>query len=392
MTVPDSLTVRIEKPVHGGYGLARHDGRVILVRHGAPGELVKIRVRESKKVWRADVVEVLEPHPGRVEVPWEDAGPGGVGAELAHLDLASQRHWKHDVIDDAMARIGKLSLPIRVNAVDNGDGWHTRTRIELTTNDKGQAGMFAYRSRNHIPLQTMPLAHKNLEELELFTTVWPANSRLSALAPTADAPMILIDGLAPEGHPGTVWERVLGYEYLIDANGFWQAHMRAPETLIQAVTAAIGTASGATIFDLFSGAGLLTLPIADAVGETGRVFSVEGNRRAVHRAQENCESRRQVQTHHGDVEKVLRSDNLPSQADIVVLDPPRVGARAGVIEQIISRSPQKIVYVSCDPAALARDLGIAAENGYRAEQITAFDLFPHTHHIESIVVLEPEAA
>lgn len=381
------LQVRVDKPVHGGHAIARHEGRVIFVRHAAPGELVRVRITDEGRVWRGDAVEILEAHPGRVEVPWEHAGPGGVGAELAHLDLATQHQWKKDVIKDALHRIGAQDLPVSIHPGDDGDGWRTRTRIDLTTDAAGRAGMFAHRSHNHIPLKTMPLAHPDLDDLGLFSTAWPPGVRLSAVAPSADAPLVLVDGAAPPGHPGTVWERVGDYEYLLDARGFWQAHHRAPEVLLTAVLEAVGDIGGGTVFDLFSGAGLFTLPLTEAVGPAGHVHSVEGNLRAVANARQNLAAHKHAQIHHGDVHHMLNNSTLPERADVVILDPPRVGAKRRVMEQIIRRSPAKIVYVSCDPAALARDLAIAAEHDYAASRIEGFDLFPHTHHIESIATL-----
>lgn len=385
----DLVRLHLEKPVHGGYCLARHDGRVILVRHGAPGEEVLARLTDTGKTWRAEVVNVVTPHPDRVPVAWEDAGPGGVGAELAHLRRSAQLEWKRGVIDDALTRIGRLDLPITVTAPDDGDGWHTRTRIELTTNADGQAGMYAYRTRAHVPLTRMPLAHRDLDALDMFSTRWPSNVRLTAVAPSADDPVLLVDGRAPSGHPGKIRERVGEFEYSLAASGFWQAHVDAPQILTDAVLAAAGDISGATIFDLFSGAGLFTLPLAAAVGEAGAVHSVEGNRSAVTWARVNTKALRQVTTHRGDVASVLKSGKLPARADVVVLDPPRVGARKDVMDAIIAHRPRSIVYVSCDPAALARDLAIAADSGYEADGVEAFDLFPHTHHVESLAVLRP---
>lgn len=386
----DIYTIRLEKPVHGGHVLGRIDGRVVFIRHGAPGELVNAVITDRGKVWRGEVVEVLEPHPQRIEVPWRNAGPGGVGAELAHLNLPAQREWKHDVIVDALQRIGKMELPVFVHAVDASDGWGYRTRIDLTTDDHGRASMFAYRSNALIPLTEMPLAHPRIEQLEIFSQRWPVNVRLSAVGPSADAGVVLIDGDGPPGHPATVWERVGSYEYQVDAAGFWQPHHKAPETLIAAVKDAVGDINSATVFDLYCGAGLFTQPLADWVGPSGRMFGVEGHPRAYVNARENTAHLDQARIHMGDVNEVLKGDLLPKQADVVVLDPPRVGARPETMKRIMAVQPLKIVYVSCDPAALARDLNVAAEGGYFAKRVEAYDLFPHTHHIESVVTLMRE--
>src|SRR5699024_12802262 len=136
------------------------------------------------------------------------------------------------------------------------------------------------RSPIHGPLTAMPHARRALADLEWFDTAWPARARITAIAPPADAPVALIDGVPPPGHPGTVWERAEGFEYLVDAGGFWQAHHRAPETLRAAVQNAVGHVQGATVLDLFSGTGLCTVPLAAAAGASGRVHAAEGDRRA----------------------------------------------------------------------------------------------------------------
>lgn len=399
----DVLTVRIGKPVHGGHALARHDGRILFVRHAAPGELARVRLRATGKTWRADAIDILEPSPDRVPVTWAEAGPGGVGAELAHLSLGAQREWKREVLRDALTRIGALDLPVTVvplpgdQGAGAGGGWGTRTRIELTTDARGRAGMFAHRSRRLTALTRMPLAVPEIAALGLFDRTWAPGVRLSAVAPSASAPLILVDGRPIGGAPAAITERVTvggrTFTYGLDATGFWQIHRRAPETLAAAVMELVGDIDGATVFDLFSGAGLFSLPLADAAG-TGRVHAVEGDPRAHAAARSNAArlgAGVRLHAHRGDVATVLGQPGvLPARADVIVLDPPRAGAKAAVMEAIIARSPERIVYVACDPAALARDLATAATHGYRAERVDGYDMFPHTHHVEAIVVLRRE--
>src|SRR5699024_4445543 len=143
----------------------------------------------------------------------------------------------------------------------DGDGWHTRTRIELSAGPDGRPGMFAHRSHTHVPLVDMPLAHPRIDDLDLFERTWRPGTRITAIAPSADAPVVLLDDRPPAGHPGQVWERVGPYEYSVTARGFWQAHHRAPATLMQAVREAVGDIDGATVLDLYCGAGLFTLPL-----------------------------------------------------------------------------------------------------------------------------------
>ncbi|OZB48473.1 MAG: SAM-dependent methyltransferase, partial [Cellulomonas sp. 14-74-6] len=140
--------------------------------------------------------------------------------------------------------------------------------------------------------------------------------------------------------------------------------------------------------DLYSGAGLFTVPLADAVGPTGSVVSVEGDERAVRDARRTLHDRDNVALHHGDVAQVLNRADDVVHADVVVLDPPRTGAGRGVVGAVAALRPDRVVYVACDPAALARDIGLLGEAGYRLTRLQGFDLFPHTHHLEAVAVLE----
>ncbi len=176
----------------------------------------------------------------------------------------------------------------------------------------------------------------------------------------------------------------------VAATGFWQVHRAAPTVLAEAVLEALGgpaAIAGATVADLYAGAGLYTLPIADAVGTTGRVVAVEGDATAVRDARRNAHDRPQIELHQGGVAQVLGADVL-AQADAVVLDPPRVGAGRAVVERVTALRPGRVVYVACDPAALGRDVRYLGERGYALTGLRAFDLFPMTHHVECVATFE----
>ena len=155
--------------------------------------------------------------------------------------------------------------------------------------------------------------------------------------------------------------------------------------------AGLGDVDGAAVLDLYSGAGLFTAPLSDAVGETGEVVSVEGDARAVKDARRNLHDRRNVELHAGDVAQVLTgrvdADSDVVHADAVVLDPPRTGAGRKVVAGITELRPERVVYVACDPAALARDIALFADAGYALADLQAYDLFPMTHHLEAVAVL-----
>lgn len=398
-TEPSIVELDVGRPVHGGHCLARLDGRVVFVRHAIPGERVRARFTETsptKGYWRADAVEILEPSPDRVPSVWPAAGPGGVGGgELAHVALPAQRRWKAEVVEDALRRIGGLERTVEVDAVPGDDargglGW--RTRVELTADAHGRAGMFRHRSHQVLALAQMPLAVPAIAELGLFERRWPPGSRIEAVAPSrGDRPLLLVDGEPVRGERRSVRERVeVGgreYRYRVSGAGFWQVHAGAPAVLVDAVLAAAGLELGGRVLELYSGAGLLTLPLAAQVGEPGRLDAVEGDPTAARDARRNAHGLAQVVLHVGEVAAVLADLGRAQYGDAVVLDPPRSGAGRAVVTAICARSPERVVYVACDPAALARDLRIAAGQGYRLTDVRAFDLFPHTHHVECVAVL-----
>ncbi len=401
--------VEIGAPAHGGHCVARVDGRVVFVRHTAPGEVVDVALTDAgadRRFWRGDAVAVHRPSPDRVPSRWPEAGPGGVGGgELAHLDLPAQRRWKEAVIADTLRRIGHLEHEVTVHALgedDARDGLGTRTRVELVLDDRSRPGMFRHRSHEVQALTHMPLAVPAIGELDLFAPGrWDGvapGTRLEVVAPSNGAPVVLADGVVvhPSGSRArVVRERVatpLGeLDYRVDAAGFWQVHRDAPATLVEAVLAAATLRPGERVVELYSGAGLLTLPLALAVGPAGRVDAVEVNERAVKNARRNLHAAPQAVLHQEQV-RARTIESLAGEADVVVLDPPRSGAGPAVMGALAELTPSRIVYVACDPAALARDLRTGVELGYRVAGLTGYDLFPHTHHVECVALLVPADA
>ncbi len=407
---PELVELEIGPVAHGGHCVARHDGRVVFVRHTLPGERVRAVLTDAgpdAKFWRADAVEVLEASPDRVPSAWPAAGPGGVGGgELAHVALPAQRAWKAAVLREQLQRLGRVERDVVVHAAPGDDergGLAWRTRIDLVTDAQGRAGMRGHRSHDVTALEGMPLAVEDIAELDLFSRRWPVGARLEAVAPVGgDRPLVLVDGVPfdlarrrPDTRPNartSVREVVVadGVErsYRVAAAGFWQVHREAPATLVSAVLRGIGDVAGATVLDLYSGSGLFTAALADAVGPSGEVVSVEGDARAVRDARRNLHDRTNVELHAGDVARVLLGEQDASSdvvhADVVVLDPPRAGAGRRVLEAVSSLRPERLVYVACDPAALGRDVALLASAGYELVEVDGYDLFPMTHHVEAV--------
>ena len=423
--VGEVLRLTVGEPAHGGACVARDEaGRVVFVRHAAPGEVVRARVTAvQKKLAWADVVEVVEASPDRVPSVWPQAGPGGVGGgELAHLTPAAQRDWKSRVIVGQLRRVGGEALAEAVDALggvrvapapgdeDPSDSLTgRRSRIDVVIDADGRAGMHEFRGRRVIALEDMPLAVPAIRELGLFDEdtpwrrLWKPGDRVRAVAPSGGEPVVLIgeDTYAADGVRIDVdvlrWNVPLGSgveSYYVRPSGFWQTHVCGAEVLANAVLAAAFGAheagAGRAIMELYSGAGLFSVPLARAVGESGHVVTLEGDEGAVCDAGESRAAFDWVDAFAGNVDRegvVDLSGQLGAVPDVVVADPPRAGAGAEVCEAIAATGAPRVVLVSCDPAAGARDLRTLTDAGYELESLQAWDLFPHTHHVEMVSVL-----
>ena len=452
------LIVDVGPVAHGGHCVARHEGRVVFVRHGIPGEKVRVRLTDDgpdAKFWRADVVEVLEPSPDRVPHFWDIADsarswshrhPPVGGAELGHISLARQRSLKADVLAEQLKRLAGVEFPpegqITVEAVGlaagdgttegttdggsgaraSGLGWRTRAGFAVTP--AGKLGMHAHRSDTILPVREMPLAVAGINALRLWEIDLQGIDRVEVAAPAnGSRPLVLLvpapgtrskrlsailaqlpdDVSVASLDPATgevlqlrgrtyVQESAAGHDYRVTGDGFWQIHRDGPETLVGAVTGFLHgggfLAPGAVVADLYAGAGLFTAPLADAVGVTGSVLSVEGAPGTSRDARKNLHDAAQVEIVQGRVERVLRQK--PRNFDALILDPPRAGAGKAVVKQLIDAGPRAVAYVSCDPASFARDLGYFRQGGWGMAGLRAFDLYPHTHHMETVALLTPQ--
>ena len=387
--IGEVLQLSVGEPAHGGACVARDEsGRVVFVRHAAPGEIVRARVTAvQKKLAWADAIEVVEASADRVESVWPQAGPGGVGGgELAHLTPAAQRDWKSRVIAGQLRRVGGEALSEAVEVLggvrvapapgdeDPGDPLTgRRSRIDVVIDADGRAGMHEFRGRRIIALEDMPLAVPAIRELGLFDEgtqwrrLWKPGDRVRAVAPSGGDPVVLIgeDTYAADGVRIDAdvlrWNVPVGSgveSYYVRPSGFWQTHVRGAEVLANAVlTAAFGAGeagAGRAVMELYSGAGLFSVPLARAVGESGRVVTLEGDEGAVRDAGENLAAFDWVDAFAGNVDRegiVDLSGQLGAVPDAVVADPPRAGAGAEVCESIAATGALRVVLVSCDPAA-----------------------------------------
>jgi tRNA/tmRNA/rRNA uracil-C5-methylase (TrmA/RlmC/RlmD family) len=376
-SVGDIVELSVGPVAHGGHFVARMrpsvgspDGArdvVVFVRHALTGERVRVRITEvDKSFLRGDAIEVLEASPERVAAPCALAHPDGCGGcDFQHVAVGHQRELKASVVREQLQRLAGVERDVVVEAVpvpgrpDDGLGW--RTRMQYVPLAHGH-GLRKHRSHDVVPVQDCPIAAPDAR----VTMVGGHSQRL-----TGD---------------GTVVEEVLGRRFRVASDGFWQVHPEAPRVLVEAVLAAVEPRPGERVLDLYAGVGLFSSFLAEAVGPAGEVVAVESDRRATELAAANLEDQGWASVVYGRVDRVLQRWTNAA-ADLVVLDPPRVGAKKQVVRSVASLRPRAIAYVACDPAAMARDIGYFADAGYELASLRAFDLFPMTHHVECVALL-----
>ncbi|MEV0631207.1 class I SAM-dependent RNA methyltransferase [Nonomuraea wenchangensis] len=410
-----SLELTVGPVAHGGWCVARHEGRVVFVRHALPGERVIAEVtEESAKFLRADAVKILDPSPDRVVPPCPYAGPGRCGGcDWQHATLDAQRRLKAQVVAEQLQRLAGIEREVVVEEVPGApDGLGWRTRVQFAALPGGELGFRRHRSHEIEPVDACLIAHPEVEAVGAESHTWAGAAgveviassggeravvvrprpRRSVTVPDLDAPAsILLDQgkgrTEPRRGSGVLHEQVGERGFRVMGSGFWQVHPGAAETLLDAVLAYAAPEPGEWALDLYCGVGLFAAGLAEAVGPEGAVFGLESEAAAVRDARANLRDLPQARVERGRVEEALDRFQI-ERADLVVVDPPRAGLGREVVERVAALEAARIVYVSCDPATFARDLKWLAERGYALSALRAFDAFPMTHHVECVGLLQ----
>ncbi|KAA9153331.1 class I SAM-dependent RNA methyltransferase [Amycolatopsis acidicola] len=390
-----SFEAEVGAVAHGGHCVARVEGRVVFVRHALPGERVRVEVTEDKggSFCRADAVEVLEPAPERVEPPCPVAGPGLCGGcDWQHATPEFQRELKARVVAEQLQRLAGLDIPVVVEALPGGPlDWRTRAR--LVVGKAGRAGFRAHHSHRVIEIDDCPISVPAALE-PVLSRRWRPGSELEVTSDgdgqihVRELGMVRGKRRARQIQGGLAVQHAAGRDWKLDAHGFWQVHPAAADTFAEVAGDWAEAPEGGLVWDLYAGVGLFASVLAGQVGPDGEVVAVESGRRAVSDGERALSDLPQVRWRSGRVEHVIRE--LPGSPSVVVLDPPRAGAGRAVVESIVERAPARVVYVACDPAALARDLATFGAHGYRLERLRAFDAFPMTHHVECVALVVPK--
>ena len=431
MTEVDTIEVEIERILPGGLGLAHAEGRTIFVSLAAPGDVVRVRVERSRgKVAFASIVEVIKASPERVEPPCPYFGRCG-GCDFQQLNYEAQLKAKVEIINDCLHRITRLDPLPEIEIHPSPREWRYRARANWQFDPQTRAlGYFERGSHRVCDVAEcavlIPELEATLEELRAGIKVGsielPAGDidvaagddgiSLSSVFGSSNERGPVATAPGTDAYPvatalGTDYVREVsrnigGETYYFSANAFFQTNHALLETLIHE---AVKGARGSTAIDLYCGVGLFTVPLARRVDQ---VIGVESGRTSTEFARRNLENAHLsnariitarvndwLQGNSGSLNNAILpsgsslslDSRFQSEVDFLLLDPPRTGAEPGVIEGILSLGPKRISYVSCDPATLARDLKPLLAAGYSLESIAAFDMFPQTHHVETIVRL-----
>lgn len=429
--VPDGeVVVEVGPIAHGGHCVARHEGQVLFVRRTAPGERVRARITGEGPGGRfryADAVEILTPAPGRVPPPCRYAADCG-GCDFQHLSPTLQRDLKAAVVREQFARLAGVDVDVTVEPLgESPPGIRWRTRVEFAVDESGRAGLRRHRSHAIVPVTDCLIAAPGILETGVLEGDWSGYAAVDVAAPSLGEPVVTAIPAGPEGRtagadrrvrervrwpvPGVPGERAVEHEYAVAARGFWQVHPHAAATFVARVLADLDPRPGERALDMYAGAGLFAAALAERVGPEGQVVAVESDATAAALARTNLEAWRHTVVLTARVDdafgvarpgrrgpaarrttrprRVARAPLMPQTADVVVLDPPRTGAGAGVVRAISALGPRAITYVACDPAALARDTRTFAEAGYALGRLAAYDAFPMTHHLECIATFLP---
>ncbi|MDT5181339.1 MAG: hypothetical protein QOJ95_5537 [Mycobacterium sp.] len=392
------LELTVGPPANGGSCVARHDGRVVFVRYALPGEVVRAQITEERgSHWHAEAVEIVEASPDRVDSLCPIAGVDGSGCcDLAFATPEAARRLKGDVVANQLERLGGHQWQGEAEEVGwtGATGWRTRVRLDVADGgaQAGQAGFHRYHSHELVTdLSCAQVPHGMLAGLE--GSKWPPGAQLHVALDDEGVRHVVQSGPRSDRKASTqvvegtyeATQRVGDRTWNVPVTAFWQAHRDAARTYSALVKGWAQLDKGMTAWDLYGGAGVFAATLAESVGETGHVLSVDTSRGSSRAARAALADLEVVEILTESVRRALGTQRR--RADVAVLDPPRTGAGREVIDLLAAADVPRIVHIGCEAASFARDVGLYRAHGYAVEELRVFDSFPLTHHVECVAVL-----
>lgn len=383
----EDLIVDVERILPGGMGLAHAAGKTVFVSLAAPGDRVRVRIdRQQGDLLFASIAEIITPSPSRIEPPCPYFGRCG-GCDFQQLTYEAQLAAKAEIIRDCLHRIARLENIPEIVVTGSPHEWRYRVRATWQIDqEQRQIGYYERGSRRVCDVADcavlMPELQATLERVR--ATEWNQFPRdLQHLDAVTGENAVSLSPPFAEFETKELSLTVRGEVYQFNAEAFFQINRSLLGPLIDF---AIAEAAGASVLDLYCGVGLFTLPLAR---QFQKVIAVESNPNAARFARRNLQraALTNARVITATVTDWFRDAATSGPVDFVLLDPPRAGAESAVIKGILDLNPKQISYVSCDPATLARDLKKLLAAGYTIQSLSAFDLFPQTHHVETVVKL-----
>ncbi|MDI6728726.1 MAG: class I SAM-dependent RNA methyltransferase [Thermodesulfovibrionales bacterium] len=414
MKAENKATFKAELPAYGGLCIAKWKGKVVFIKNTIPGETIEARLEEERKdYYTASTTKILEPSPDRIEPNCKFFGLCG-GCQFQHISYQRQIKLKEEILKDSLKRLGKIDIELSKPLIYDNQ-WHYRYRGQFKVL-QGKIGFYREKTREVIDIDGCPLMTeeineyllkvrgilKNSEHLHAISEVHISHGdEAVALIKTRGKQPLKLDGLAPaflhSGFSGVFIDsgekRLLKYgnhyiifdleglKYTISPMSFFQSHWRLNQAVVGFVKDNLQPLKGKRVLDLYSGAGNFSLPISLDVGEVIAVeespFAIEDGKRNLQiNGIKNCRF----------IRSSIEGLNIKDSIDIIILDPPRLGLTNAAMDKILAMVPERIAYVSCNPATLARDLRKLLAK-YEIESIRMIDFFPQTYHIESLAFL-----
>ena len=401
--------VRLEKLTYGGDAMGRlEDGRAVFVPFGLPGERVHVRLTEEKRGFaRGEITELLEASPDRIPPRCVHFGVCG-GCHYQHMPYAEQLKAKADILRDQLTRIGKIENPPVQAMVASPSPWNYRNHVQFHLTEDGKLGYIRAQTPDlfaitecHLPEGSINSFWPQLEfepgtDLERVSVRSGKEEELMLLLESAspEAPILDIEADVSVAHlyeentvviagNDHIHISVLGRDFRVSAGSFFQVNTAMAEKMVEHLLARLPATLSGTLLDVYCGAGLFGAFLAPRYA---RVLGIESSPAACEDFSFNLDEFDHVELYEGLAEDVM--PHLKAEPDVIVVDPPRAGLEKHVLDGLLRLHPGLIAYVSCDPSTLARDAARLLHGGYRLRDVTPFDLFPQTYHIESISIFE----
>jgi 23S rRNA (uracil1939-C5)-methyltransferase len=380
---------------HEGRALGRSDRRVIFADFAIPGERAVVELYRNRPDYgQGTVVEVLEASPDRVTPPCPYFGTCG-GCQWQHIAYERQLELKRHVVQEQLRRIARLPGQ-RVEPTVPGDPWGYRNHVRFSANGSGEVGFVRRASRNFLRVEHCLIARPEINEVLAQVQGHAEGLHQVELRVGVNTGEVLVEpnlmGLSnvaagPEHRPsrhdrGVYHETLLGLPFQVNMASFFQSNTQQAERLAQMVLERLALTGGETVIDAYAGVGTFAALLAPLARD---VVAIEEAPSAIIDARINTASLPNVRHIEGKVEDVL--PGLDLRPDALLLDPPRQGCHPAAIAAVTAMAPPKLVYVSCDPATLARDLLLLIAGGYELVEVAPIDLFPQTYHIEVVCTL-----